>query len=265
MISRLASLLAVAALVAACSPATTVTGKAGGNAILVYAAASLKRPMTAAKAAYEAANPGTTVTVSTDSSSALEAKIEQGAPGDVFLSADTTNPQKLVDKRLASGAVVPFAANVLTIIVPTANAAAVRTPADLARAGVKVIAAGDKVPITTYSQQLVANLAKAQGYPTDFAARYAANVVSKEDNVAAVVTKIELGEGDAGIVYVTDARSSSKVSTIDVPPEANVRATYGGVAIASAPNEAGGAAFLAWLVGAAGQATLASFGFLPPH
>ena len=82
--------------------------------------------------------------------------------------------------------------------MPTDNPAGIKTPADLARPGVKVIAAGDEVPITKYATQLVANLAKEPGYPADFAAAYAANIVSKEDNVKAVVAKIELGEGDAG-------------------------------------------------------------------
>ena len=97
--------------------------------------------------------------------------------------------------------------------MPTANPAGITTPADLAKPGVKVIAAGDEVPITKYATQLVENLAKAAGYPADFAAAYAANIASKEDNVKAVVAKIELGEGDAGIVYVTDAKASTKVTT----------------------------------------------------
>ena len=164
--------------------------------------------------------------LSTDSSAALETQIEQGAPADLFLSADTTNPQKLVDAGLADGAPVTFAGNELTVIVPAGNPARIASPADLARTGVRIIAAGDEVPITKYAGQLVENLAKEAGYPADFAAAYAANVASKEDNVKAVVAKIELDEGDAGIVYVTDAKASAKVATIDVPPSANVRATY---------------------------------------
>ena len=89
--------------------------------LTIFGAASLKGALDKAKAAYETANPGTTVNVSTDSSAALETKIEQGAPADVFLSADTTNPKKLVDKGLAAGDPVKFAGNKLTIIVPTAN------------------------------------------------------------------------------------------------------------------------------------------------
>src|SRR5258708_4524821 len=189
------------------SPAASSSGAAASAppaALTIDGAASLKGVLDKAKTAYEAANPGTTLSISTDSSAALETQIEQGAPVDVFLSADTTNPKKLVDKGLAEGAAVAFAGNKLTIIVPTANPAGIKTPADLGRSGVKVIAAGDAVPITKYAMQLVANLAREPGYPAGFVAAYTANIASKEDNVKAVVAKIEIGEGDAGIVYVTD-------------------------------------------------------------
>ncbi len=127
-----------------------------------------------------------------------------------------------------------------------------------------MIAAGDEVPITKYASKLIANLASEAGYPADFAAGYAANVVSKEDNVKAVVAKVELGEGDAGIVYVTDAAASSAVATIDVPDAANVPATYAGVVVKASPNLAAGRAFLTWFAGSGGRAILAGFGFLPP-
>ena len=230
----------------------------------IYGAASLKGALDKAKAAYEAAVAGATLTISTDSSAALETQIEQGAPADVFLSADTANPKKLVDKGLAAGDPVTFAGNKLTVIVPADNPAGIKTPADLARSGIKVIAAGDEVPITKYATQLVANLAKEAGYPADFAAAYAANVASKEDNVKAVVAKIELGEGDAGIVYVTDAKASTKVLTVDVPDAANVPATYAGVVVKASRNAAAAKAFLDWFAGPDGQAILSSFGFLPP-
>ena len=232
--------------------------------LTVFGAASLKGVLDKAKAAYETAYPGTTVTVSTDSSSALEMQIEQGAPADVFLSADTTNPKKLVDGGFADGAAVTFAGNKLTVIVPTANPAGIKTPADLAKPGVKVIAAGHEVPITKYATQLVGNLAKEAGYPADFAAKYAANVASQEDNVKAVVAKIELGEGDAGIVYVTDAKASTKVTPIDVPDTANVPATYAGVVVKASKNAAAAKTFLDWFAGPDGQAILSEFGFLPP-
>jgi len=246
------------------SAAATTAGSAAPGALTIYGAASLKGVLDKVKTVYETSNPGTTLAISTDSSSALETQIEQGAPADVFLSADTTNPKKLVDKGLAEGAAVAFAGNRLTIIVPAANPAGIKTPADLARSGVKVIAAGDAVPITKYATQLVANLAKETGYPTHFAAAYAANIVSREDNVNAVVAKIELGEGDAGIVYVTDAAASTKVTTMAVPDGANVPAVYAGVVVKASRNAAAATAFLMWLSGPDGQAILRTFGFLPP-
>ena len=275
MKSRLLPIHAVVALgLAACSSsasspsastaATTAPTGAESGALTVYGASSLKAALTKAKAAYETANSGTTITVSTDSSSALETQIEQGAPADVFLSADTTNPQKLVDKGLAAGDLVPFAGNKLTIVVPTANPAGITSPMDLAKPGVKVIAAGDSVPITKYATQLVGKLAKVAGYPADFVAKYTANIASKEDNVAALLSKVALGEGDAGIVYVTDAKGSDKVTTIDIPDSANVPAAYDGVVVKASQNPVAAKAFLDWFAGPDGQAILKDLGFLPP-
>ena len=249
------------------SPAASASAAPASAApaqLTIYAAASLKAVLAKVKTAYEAANPGTTLTISTDSSTALETKIEQGAPADVFLSADTANPQKLVDKSLAGGALVTFAANLLTVIVPAANPAGIQSPADLAKPGVKIVAAADGVPIQKYAATLVTNLAKEAGYPAGFAGAYAANVISKEDNVGAVASKISLGEGDAAIVYVTDAKAWDNIRTIAVPADANVPATYGGVVVRASANQGAAAAFLAWLAGPDGQAILATFGFLPP-
>jgi molybdate transport system substrate-binding protein len=275
----LASIAAVALVLAACSsgaspsapasvaPAVAAPSSAASAAAIdltIYGAASLKAALGKIKTAYEAAVPGTTLTLATDSSTALATKIEQGAPADVFLSADTKNPQALVDKGLATGPVTKFAGNLLTVIVPTANPAGIKTPADLANAGLKIITCADNVPIAKYAAQLVANLANLPGYPADFAGRYTGNIASKEDNVAAVVSKIELGEGDAGIVYVTDARNSTKVTTIPIPDGSNVPATYSGVVVKASPNADAANAFMTWLAGPDGQAILASLGFLPP-
>jgi molybdate transport system substrate-binding protein len=253
--------------VASCSPgasAPAATGSTGSVELTVYGAASLKGALDTAKPAYESSHPGTKLVVSTDSSAALETQIEQGAPADVFLSADTTNPQKLADHGLAEGSAVAFARNLLTIVVPIANPAGIRTPADLGRPGVRIVAAGDAVPITRYTAQLVVNLARLPGYPTDFEARYEANVVSQEDNVRGIVAKLELGEGDAGVVYRTDANASTKVSAIAVPDEANVPATYSGIVVKASRHPSAAAAFLGWLAGTDGGAILATFGFLPP-
>ncbi len=244
--------------------AASAASSSARAALTIFGAASLRGVLDRVKTAYEAANAGSTLTISIDSSATLETQIEQGAPADVFLSADTTNPKKLVDKGLVDGAAVTFARNKLTIVVPTANPAGITSPKDLAKAGVKVIAAGDAVPITKYATLLVAALTKEAGYPADFAARYTANIASKEDNVKAIVAKIELGEGDAGIVYVTDAKASTNVTTIDVPDTANVPATYAGIVVKASKDAAAARAFLTWFAGPDGQAILATFGFLAP-
>ena len=249
-----------AALLWACSPASS----ARGTDLTIFAAASLREVLEAVEPAYEEATNATTLTIATDSSAALATQIEQGAPADVFLSADTANPQALVDGGFLSGDLVVFAANALTIIVPAGNPAGITSPLDLAAHGVDVVTASDEVPITGYATQLVLNLAGEPGYPPDFAAAYARNVVSKEANVKAIVAKIELGEADAGIVYRTDAVASDGVTAIDVPASANVRASYAGVVVGASGRQDEARAFLEWLVDSDGQAILASFDFLPP-
>ena len=178
--------------------------------------------------------------------------------------ADTANPQKLVDKGLAAGEAVNFAGNALAIIVPTDNPARIESAADLADDGVQVIAAGDEVPITRYATQLVDRLAALPGYPRGFARSYASNVLSREENVKGIVAKIELGEGDAGIVYATDATAATSVRTIKVPPEAGVHVTYAAVIVKGSAHEGEAHAFLAWLTGPEGLSILQGLGFLPP-
>jgi molybdate transport system substrate-binding protein len=245
---------------------TTASGSGARPTLTVFAAASLGAAMDEVAAAYAAAT-GVTIVTAADSSAALATQIEQGAPADVLLSADESNPQRLVDGGLAAGPAVTFARNELAMIVSAVDRPAIGrigSPADLARPGVRVIAAGDEVPITAYAAALIVNLAALDGYPSTFADDYAANIVSREDNVAAVVAKIELGEGDAAIVYATDARGATDVRTVELPPVANVSARYAAVVIGSSADVGGAQAFLDWLTGADGQAVLAGFGFLPP-
>ncbi len=259
--------------VAACSPLATTGTTAPVSAsaspsrepteVLVLGAASLQGALEQAAKAYEGATPGVTITVATGSSAALATRVEQGAPGDVFLSADTRNPERLVAGGFADGEPVAFATNSLAVVVPAGDPAQLASPADLARPGVLVIAAGEGVPITGYASRLVANLALQPGYPADFADAYAANVVSREPNVKAVIAKLELGEGDAGIVYLTDARASSGVTPLEVPEGANVSATYAGVVLRESRHPEAAAAFLAWMAGPGGREILGPMGFGP--
>jgi molybdate transport system substrate-binding protein len=286
--ATLAAGFVLAALVAACGPASPASpeGSIGPPAVAtpsappespgtasetpvpsrapveltVYAAASLRDVLEPLKARYAQIAPWVTITISTGASSALRTQIEQGAPADVFLSADTKNPAALV----TAGEAKLVVDNRLTIIVPTANPAGINVAGDLARPGVKIVAAADAVPITKYADELVAKLAALPGSPSGFAASYAANVVSREDDVKAVVAKIELGEGDAAIVYATDAIASDAVTTIVIPPEAEVIAQYAGAVVGRSAHLEDARAFLDWLNGTEAQEIFGSFGFRSP-
>jgi molybdate transport system substrate-binding protein len=252
----------VAALATALALGGCASPDPSGVEIVVAGAASLQDALNAGATSYEHSHPAVGVRFSFDASSALRAQIEQGAPVDVFASADITNPQQLLDHGLAEGPVRVIARNQLVIVVPRSTSAVVATPADLARPGVKVIAAGPDVPISKYAGQLAAKLARLPGYPPDYATRVAANIVSREDNVRAIVAKVALGEGDAGIVYATDAMAAN-VGTVEIPAGSNVIATYGAVTIKASRHPAEVRGFVEWLAGPDGQAVLDRFGFLP--
>ncbi|MBX3029554.1 MAG: molybdate ABC transporter substrate-binding protein [Chloroflexi bacterium] len=244
---------------AVASPAPAELGE-----VTVFAAASLRDSFTIMGQAWAARNPGSSLTFSFDSSSALRAQIEEAAPADVFASADLRNPQTLVDTCLAPAPITVFASNQAIIVTPADNPAGIDSWDDLAAPGVRVVAAGEEVPIQRYAEQILTNLAALPDAPEGFLEAVHANYVSREDNVAAVLAKIELGEGDAGIVYVTDAAGSDGVATVDIPAEGNVLASYGAVSVGMTDSPDGAAAFLAYLTGPEAQAILAQHGFLPP-
>ena len=262
----LAPLLGLVLLAGACSAgASTPAAAPTAVRLTVYAAASLHDVMGALASRYAKVVPGMQIAFSFDSSAALRTQIEQGAGADLFVSADLVNAQRLADEGLTAGPVVPVVRNVLTIVVPATGSSPVHTPFDLALPGVRVVAAGSAVPITKYATKLIANLAALPGAPPDFVAAVDHNIVSREEDVTAVLAKVALGEGDAGIVYTTDARSSSEVRTVAVPADANVPATYGAVVVKASPHAAAASAFLHWLLGSDAQSTFAAFGFLAPQ
>ena len=258
------ALLLGVVIAAGCSDATGAAEAPRAIELVVFAAASLRDALQDVKTAYEARTPGVALTIATDSSATMRTQIAHGAPADVFLSADLTNPDALEHAGLVDGGSVVFARNHLSLITPADNPAAISSPADLASPGIRIIAASDAVPITGYADRLIANLAALPGYPPDFVAAFAANVVSREENVRSVVAKIELGEGDAAIVYRTDVTGLDDVVAIDLPAAANVEASYAAAVVAATTHEPEAHAFLDWLAGHEGAAVLARFGFLPP-
>ena len=226
--------------------------------LTVYAAASLGGVIDELAERWLASHPGAEVLTTLGASNVLAAQIAEGAPADVFISADREQPAQLTVAGLAHGAPVVIARNRLAIVAAP-GAEELTRAVDIARPGVRLVAAGPGVPITGYADELVARLAATTPDPAAFQAAVAANVVSREDNVRAALAKVELGEGDAAIVYATDALASPLVRVIPLPDSVDVTADYAAVALRGGP----GADFVTWLRGSDAAEALASAGFDP--
>jgi molybdate transport system substrate-binding protein len=209
---------------------------------------------------FEATNPGHRVRFNFGPSSVLRTQIQQGAPADVFASADWAQMQPLVDGKQAALAHT-FARNRLVLVVPARNPGSVRSLRDLARRGLRVITTGEAVPIGRYTQEMLGKLSRMSGYGADFAARVNANIVSREANVRSLVAKIELGEADAAVVYETDARLSRRMRALPIPSAANVVAEYPIAVAAATADRAGAEAFVRLVRSSRGRDVLRRFGF----
>ena len=188
-------------------------------------------------------------------SNTLAAQITQGAPADVFASANTTLPQQLFSKGLCSKPVV-FTRNTLVVVVPKANPAKVRSIYNLAKPGVKLVVAGPGVPVGSYTLQILKNM--------NLSTPVLKNVVSRETDVREVLAKVALGEADAGFVYSTDAKTvSGKVKVIKVPAWAQPKVQYGICVVSKSSNKGDAQAFINKVLSKAGQARMLQYGFLP--
>ena len=235
--------------------------------LTVFAASSLTDAFTALGTQYEKAHPGVRVRIDFAGSQQLAARLEQGARADVFASADARWMAFASARGLLAGSSNIFARNSLVLIVPRSNPARIGAIADLRRPGVKLVLCGDAVPVGHYARQVIRNLdaSVAGGSPQSFATRVLANVVSEEENVRAVVSKVSLGEADAGFCYRSDVNASARryVKTIEIPAAANVIADYPIAVLKDAPRAADAQAFVDLVLSDAGQAVLRSAGFLP--
>lgn len=244
----------------AVEPAPRVTG-----ALTIFAASSLTDAFNEMKGRIEAANPGTTITFNYAASSALRTQLEQGAKADLYASADTAQLDNAIKSGVINGGGSLFARNTPVLIIPANNPKGIAAPADLARPGVKLVLAAPAVPIGNYSRQIIDKMGKDPAYGADFGPKTRANVVSEEANVRQIVAKIQLGEGDAGIVYSSDVTPAvrDQVKIISIPPPVNVIAEYPIALVRGAANEAGARAFIGYLLSAEGQAILQKWGFIP--
>ena len=247
------------------APATAAPFPQNAGELTVFAAASLTDAFGVIKTDLESANPGLTITFNFAGSQALVTQLEQGASADVFASASRKTMDTAVGKGLIDGKPAAFAKNRLALIVPKDNPAGVATPADLARSGVKLVLAQTAVPVGQYAREAICKAGRESAvYGEGFAEKVAANIVSEEDNVKAVVAKIQTGEADAGIVYTTDVNPqvAADVTVIEIPADINVVATYP-IAAVKGGKSALAHAFIEYVAGPKGQATLQSFGFEP--
>ncbi len=233
------------------SAATTSPGVEGD--ITVFAAASLTGAFNEIGDAFTTANPDAKVTFSFDASSALVQQISQGAPADVFASADTANMDKLTNAQLNGTAPVVFATNLLGIIVPKGNPAGITSVADLANPDVKVVVCAPEVPCGKYAAQIFES------------AGITVTPVSQEQNVKGVVTKVTAGEADAGIVYVTDVTAAGDgAELVAIPSDINVVAKYPIATVKTSTNTEVDQAFIDFVLGPDGQKMLADYGFTAP-
>jgi molybdate transport system substrate-binding protein len=251
-----AAVLALAACGTGDSGSSTASAGASASSsvsgsITVFAAASLKESFTAIGTAFEAAHPGTKVTFNFGPSSALAQQITQGAPADVFASASPTTMQQVVDGKAANDSTA-FARNVLEIAVPPNDPAKVAGLGDLGRAGVKVVLCQPQVPCGALAQTVLGK------------AGVTVKPVSLEADVKSTLSKVQLGEADAALVYVTDVTSAGDtVKGIEIPADVNAATTYPITTLTGSKNPDLATAFVTYVL-SEGRAELTKVGFQAP-
>jgi molybdate transport system substrate-binding protein len=216
--------------------------------VLVSAAASLTDVFAQIEVAFEETNPGLDVVLNLGGSSSLREQILAGAPADVFASADVENMLAVVDAGLIAGDPVVFAGNRMHIAVPRGNPAGVSGLASFGEEGLVIGLCAEAVPCGDAARLVLE------------AAGVVPAVDTNEPNVRALLTKIETGELDAGIVYATDVRVA-EVDGIDIPDAVNVRTEYPVAVLSDAANGQGAERFVEFLISAAGREILARYGF----
>jgi len=246
--ARLIVTTCVLGMVIACS------GSSVNGELLVSAAASLTDAFGEVESAFEEENRDVDVVLNLGSSTALREQILEGAPADVFASANTSNMDQVVEAGEAAGEPEIFVTNRLQIAVPAGNPGGVSGLEDFAREELLIGLCGENVPCGDFGRQALENAGVTPSLDTN------------EPDVRALLTKIENDELDAGIVYVTDVLSSppGEVEGIDIPTEVNVVAEYPIAVLASAPNPDAAAAWIEFVLSEGGQAILTSYGFTSP-
>ena len=257
--ASIAKLLSPIAVIDLGTPTANLSGT-----VTVLAASSLTDAFNQEGQAFQTLNPKVTVRFSYGASSALEAQLAQGAPADLFASADQANMDKATKDGVIDGGAQVFAKNKLVVIVPKANPANIQTVADLAKPGVKLVLTDPSVPIGTYARTVLKNLSQEPAYGGSFSAKVLANDKSDAADVRSAVAAVQTGQADATICYATDVTPSAQkdVTELAIPDKDNVIATYPIATVKGAQNKAAAQAFIAFLRSPAGQAILKVQGFI---
>jgi molybdate transport system substrate-binding protein len=247
-----AAAVVVAPLLAGCGSGGNQPTNGSGASLTVFAAASLTESFDELSSAFERANPGTTVVLAYGGSATLAAQIDQGAPADVFAAASVQTMQTVTDARRNAGDPVTFAANRLAVVTPAGNTS-ITELVDLADPDSTVVLCDSAVPCGATADAVFA------------AAGIQPAVDSREPDVKSVLAKVESGDADAGVVYVTDAMAAgTAVREVPIPADQNRSTEYPIVAVAGSPNNVLAAAWIALVTGPEGRAVLRRHGFTAP-
>ena len=259
---RRAQMLALPLALTIALSSQPVSGQSASS-LTVFAAASLTDSFTEIGKAFDAKTGGKT-TLQFAGSQVLRTQLENGAKADVYASASVGQ----FDPLVKSGSVVSagiFTKNRLVVIVPKKGVGNVKTLADLAKAGIKLVIADKTVPVGAHTRQVLKNLEQVKAYGANYAANVLKNVISEETNVRQVALKVQLGEADTGVVYITDVTPglAPTIIQIAIPTRFNVVASNPIGTLKAASNPDAARAFVDFVRGSAGQAILSKWGFLP--
>lgn len=250
-----------ALLFAGCAQEQETTEK---KEITVFAAASLTGAFGEIKTRYEKDNPDVTITYNFDGTQALRAQVEQGANADVFASANTKHMNALKNAGLVRNDTVSvFAKNRIVIIVPKDNRRDIRSLADLATPGTKIVIGTKDVPCGSYALQILGNLANDSNYGPDYRQKVLDNVMSEETTVTGIVSKVSSGEADAGFAYYSDVTddAKNKLEKIDIPDEYDVVAEYPIAVTEGSEEQIEAQEFIDYVESDKGRSILAEYGF----
>jgi molybdate transport system substrate-binding protein len=265
---RSLKLTAILALVigAACGgrESLSVFENPGTETLTIYAAASLAEVLSEIGEEFEDTHPGSVVAINFAGSQQLAQQLSQGAPADIYASADKQQMENVIQAgRVTPDSDQAFIHNHLVVVLPGDNPGNIRDIKDLARPGLQLLLADEAVPVGRYSQEMLDRASEQAGYGMEFKERVLENVVSYEENVRAVLTKIILGEADAGIVYVSDVIgvSGGDINLIQIPEQLNITASYYIAPLSDSSNLNRGRDFIRYLLSPRGQEIFERYGF----